>query len=224
MLTNYLLHEKGFVSVERRMKLWEHLGFYNFFQHFQPDANTPSYDKNPQLYKESLPAFREMLTTYNPQILYIYGKHLAEYLRSQRIQGIMYHGVNETPLMDMYEFHYNYIPHGMMSEGQLQNYVKQRLHDINTHETSDVIKISKWLSIAIQKGLLHCDGNDIAVKKTADAAYFGRIMTSVFGISWSEFDSIVNYHHKTLRTSHWEHASQNARSIVNTLANESEIL
>ena len=224
MLTNYLLREKGFISVERRMKLWEHLGFYNFLQHFQPDANTPSYDKNSQLYKESLPAFREMLTTYTPHILYIYSKHLAEYLRGQRIQGIMYHGVNETPLMDVYEFHYNYIPHGMMSEGQLQNYVKQKLHDINTHETSDVIKISKWLSIAIQKGLLHCDGNDIAVKKTADAAYFGRIMTSVFSISWSEFDSIVNYHHKTLRTSHWEHASQNARSIVNTLANELEIL
>lgn len=113
MLTNYLLHEKGFVSAERRMKLWEHLGFYNFFQHFQPDADTPSHNDKFQLYKDSLPAFREMLTTCYPQVLYIYSKHLAEFLRSQRIQGIMYHGVNETPLMSVYEFHYNYIPHGM---------------------------------------------------------------------------------------------------------------
>lgn len=85
MLTNYLLREKVFISVERRMKLWEHLGFYNFLQHFQPDADTPSHNDKFQLYKDSLPAFREMLTTCYPQVLYIYSKHLAEFLRSQRI-------------------------------------------------------------------------------------------------------------------------------------------
>lgn len=224
MLTNYLLREKGFISVERRMELWEHLGFYNFLQHFQSDANTPTYNDNPQLYKESLPAFREMLTTCNPQVLYVYNKHLAEFLRSQRIHGLTYYGVNETALMDVYEFHYNYLPHGIMSEKQLQNYVRQKLHNVNTFETSDITKMAKWLSDTIKKGILRCDGNDIYVRKTADAAYLGRIMTAVFDISWSEFDSIVNYHHKTLRTTHWEHASQNARSIVNTLANRMEIL
>lgn len=219
MLTNYLLHEKGFISIERRNDLWKHLGFYNFCQHFQQDADTPSYDENSQLYKESLPAFREMLTTYNPQVLYIYSKQLAEFMHSQHIQGIMYHGVSETALMDVYEFHYNYIPHGMMSEEQLQDYAKAKLHNINAHETHDIIKIAKWLRYTVQKGILHCDGNSISVRRTADAAYLGRIMTAVFGISWSEFDSIVNYQHKTLRTAHWEHASQNARATVDTLAN-----
>lgn len=223
MLTSYLLHEKGYISVEKRMELWEHLGFYNFFQHFQPDANTPNFTDNPELYKEALPTFREMLTDYEPQVMYVYSKPLAEFLRSQRIQGIMYYGVSETALMDVYEFHYNYIPHGMMSEEQLQDYVKQKLHNVSTHDASDATKIAKWLSVAIRKGILHCDGNDIAVKKTADAAYLGRIITSIFGITWAEFDSIVNYPHKTLRTIHWEHASQQARSIIDLLANGLEI-
>lgn len=224
MLTSVLLHVKGYISVEKRMELWEHLGFYSFFQHFQPDANTPNFTDNPELYKEALPTFREMLTKYNPQILYVYSKQLADFLRNQRIQGIMYHGINETPLMDVYEFHYNYIPHGRMSEEQLQNYVKQKLHNVNTHETSDIIKFARWLCVAVQKGILRCDGSDISIRKTADAAYLGRVMTPVFGISWSEFDAIVNYHHKTLRTAHWEHASQNVRNVVNTLANGLEII
>lgn len=220
MLTNYLLHEKGFISVDRRRELWEHLGFCNFLQHFMPDADTPSHNDKLQLYKDSLPAFREMLRMYNPQILYIYSKHLAEFLRSQRIQGLMYHGANETMLIDVYEFHYNYIPHGKMSEEQLQDYVKQKLNGTNTPEALNIKEMAKWLSNAIQKDILRCDGSAVYIRKTADAAYLGRIMTSYFGISWSEFDAIVNYSHKTLRTAHWEHASQKIRTTVDALANE----
>lgn len=220
MLTNYLLHEKGFISVDRRRELWEHLGFCNFLQHFMPDADTPSHNDKLQLYKDSLPAFREMLRMYNPQILYIYSKHLAEFLRSQRIQGLMDHGANETMLIDVYEFHYNYIPHGKMSEEQLQDYVKQKLNGTNTPEALNIKEMAKWLSNAIQKDILRCDGSAVYIRKTADAAYLGRIMTSYFGISWSEFDAIVNYSHKTLRTAHWEHASQKIRTTVDALANE----
>ena len=220
MLTNYLLHEKGFISVDRRRELWEHLGSCNFLHHFMPDADTPSHNDKLQLYKDSLPAFREMLRMYNPQILYIYSKHLAEFLRSQRIQGLMYHGANETMLIDVYEFHYNYIPHGKMSEEQLQDYVKQKLNGTNTPEALNIKEMAKWLSNAIQKDILRCDGSAVYIRKTADAAYLGRIMTSYFGISWSEFDAIVNYSHKTLRTAHWEHASQKIRTTVDALANE----
>ena len=220
MITNYLLHEKGFISVDRRRELWEHLGFCNFLQHFMPDADTPSHNDKLQLYKDSLPAFREMLRMYNPQILYIYSKHLAEFLRSQRIQGLMYHGANDTMLIDVYEFHYNYIPHGKMSEEQLQDYVKQKLNGTNTPEALNIKEMAKWLSNAIQKDILRCDGSAVYIRKTADAAYLGRIMTSYFGISWSEFDAIVNYSHKTLRTAHWEHASQKIRTTVDALANE----
>lgn len=219
MVTSYLLHEKGFISVKRRTELWNQLGFYNFIQQFQPDADTPSFDRNPQLYKESLPAFREMLTKYSPQVLYVYSKHLAEFLRSQRIQGLVYHRVNETPLMDVYEFHYNYIPRGMMSEEQFMDYVKAKLHDINAFDTPAIVKIAQWLRYAVQKGILHCDGHNISVRRTADAAYLGRAMTSIFRMPWSDFDSIVNYQHKTLRTVHREHASQNTQTTVDALAN-----
>ena len=220
MITNYLLHEKGFISVDRRRELWEHLGFCNFLQHFMPDADTPSHNDKLQLYKDSLPAFREMLRMYNPQILYIYSKHLDEFLRSHRIKGLMYHGANDTMLIDVYEFHYNYIPHGKMSEEQLQDYVKQKLNGTNTPEALNIKEMAKWLSNAIQKDILRCDGSAVYIRKTADAAYLGRIMTSYFGISWSEFVAILNSSHKTLRTAHCEHASQKIRTTVDALANE----
>lgn len=219
LLTHCLLQEKGFVSAKRRMELWNHLGFYNYLQHFQADADTPACNNNPELYKDSLPAFREMLMTCNPQVLHVFSKHLAEFLHSQRIKGLMFHGVDETPLTNVYEFHYNYIPHGMMSEKQLQDYVKERLHDTSGLETSDIERIAQWLRYAVQKGVLHCDGTNVTVRRTADAAYLGRAMTSGFAMSWSEFDTIVNYRHRTLRTAHWEHASQNARASVDALAN-----
>lgn len=219
MLTGYLLREKGFISIERRAELWSHLGFYNFIQHFQPDADTPSHSDNMQLYKDSLPAFREMLRVYAPQVLYIYSWQLAEFLRSQRIQGFMYHGADETALMDVYEFHYNYIPHGMMSEEQLRDYVNQRLHNVSPTDASDIARMAQWLGFAMKSGILRCDGCNIAVRRTADAAYLGRAMTSIYGISWAAFDSIVNYRHRTLRTAHWEHASQNARTTIDALAN-----
>lgn len=60
MLTNYLLREKGFISLERRMKLWEHLGFYNFLQHFQPRQR---YNFSARLLCTTIRFFRMLLLT-----------------------------------------------------------------------------------------------------------------------------------------------------------------
>ncbi len=216
MLTSFLLQEKGFVSIERRQELWDHLGFYNFFQHFQPDADTPSPDDNLQLFRDGLAAFRELLTKYEPQTLIVYSRQLAAFLRSQRMEGLMFYRKEETPVVDIYIFHYNYLPHSKLSESQIRGLVEKSLaHRRFSAETLQ--KLTHWLATAIGKGIIACDENGIMVKKTADAAYLGRAMTAVFDLTWAEYDSLMNYTHKTLRNAHREHASANSIETIDAL-------
>ena len=219
MLTSFLLQEKGFVSMERRQELWDHLGFYNFFQHFQPDADTPSPEDNPQLFRDGLGAFREMLTKYEPQSVIVYSRQLANYLKSQRMEGLMFYRKEETPIIDIYIFHYNYLPHSKLTESQIRALVEKSL----AHRrfcAEKLQKIANCLAKAIAKGIIASDENGIIVKKTADAAYLGRIMTGAFDLTWAEYDSLMSYTHKTLRNAHREHASANVRKIIDALVIE----
>lgn len=219
ILTSFLLQEKGFVSIERRQELWDHLGFYNFFPHFQPDSDTPSPDDNPQLFRDGLGAFRQMLSKYEPQMVIVYSRQLAAFLRSQRIEGLMFYRKEETPIVDIYIFHYNYIPHSKLSERQIRELVEKSLAH-RRFSAEKLQKIANCLVKAIGKGIIACDKNGIMVKKTADAAYLGRVMTGVFDLTWAEYDSLMSYAHKTLRNAHREHASANVRMIIDALVIE----
>ena len=52
------------------------------------------------------------------------------------------------------------------------------------------------------------------------AADFPRVMTGVFDLTWAEYDSLMNYNHKTLRNAHREHASANTKKIIDALVIE----
>ncbi len=216
MLTSFLLQEKGFVSMEKRQELWDHLGFYNFFQHFQPDADTPSPDDNPQLFRDGLAAFRELLTKYEPQMLIVYSRQLAAFLRSQRMEGLTFYRKEETPILDIYIFHYNYLPHSKLSESQICALVEKSLAHRNFSKET-LQQLAHCLATAVGHGIIACDENGIMVKKTADAAYLGRVLTGIFDLSWAEYDSLMNYTHKTLRNAHREYASANVRNIIDSL-------
>ena len=218
MLTSFLLQEKGFVAMDSRQELWDHLGFYNYFQHFQPDADTPSPDGNPQLFRDGLGAFREMLTKHKPQTIVVYSQQLAAFLRSQRIEGLSFYRKEETPILDIFIFSYNYIPHTKLTESQILGLVGKSL----AHRRFSVEKlktIAHWVAMAIGHDIIGSDDNGIIVKRTSDAAYLGRAMTAVFDLSWAEFDSLMNYTHKTLRNAHRDYASANAKTIVDALVN-----
>lgn len=219
MLTSFLLQEKGFVSIERRQDLWDHLGFYNFLQHFVPNADTPSPADNPSLYRDGLAAFREMLTKYGPQTVVIYNRQLATFLRRQRIEGLMFFRKEETRIIDVYIFHYNYIPHSKLSEKQILGWVEKNLAH-RAFSTELLQKLTHWFATVIGQGIIACEENGLMIKKTADAAYLGRAMTAVFDLTWSEFDSLMNYTHKTLRNAHREHASANAKKTIDALVND----
>lgn len=218
MLTSFLLQEKGFISMDRRQELWDYLGFYNYFQHFQPEADTPSPDGNPQLFRDGLGAFREMLTKHKPQTIVVYSQQLAAFLRSQRIEGLSFYRKEETPILDIFIFSYNYIPHTKLTESQILGLVGKSL----AHRRFSVEKqktIAHWVAMAIGHDIIGSDDNGIIVKRTSDAAYLGRAMTAVFDLSWAEFDSLMNYTHKTLRNAHRDYASANAKTIVDALVN-----
>ncbi len=216
MLTSFLLQEKGFVSIERRQELWDHLGFYNFFQHFQPDADTPSPDDNPQLSRDGLAAFRELLTKYEPQTLIVYSRQLAAFLRSQRMEGLTFYHKEETPILDIFIFNFNYIPHTKLTENQIFGLVEESLAH-RRFRTEKLKTIAHWFAMAIGHGIIGSDNNGITVKRTSDAAYLGRAMTAVFDLTWAEFDSLMNYTHKTLRNAHREYASANTVTIIDAL-------
>lgn len=216
MLTSFLLQEKGFVSMDKRQELWDHLGFYNFFQHFQPDTDTPSPDDNPQLFRDGLAAFREMITKHKPQKVVVYSRRLAAFLRSQRIEGLTFYREEETPILDIFIFNYNYIPHTKLTESQILGLVEKSLAHRRFSEEK-LKTIAHWFAITIGHGVIGSDDNGITVKRTSDAAYLGRAMTAVFDLTWAEFDSLMNYTHKTLRNAHREYASANAKKIVDAL-------
>ena len=216
MLTNFLLQEKGFVSMDRRQELWDHLGFYNFFQHFQPDADTPSSEDNPQLFRDGLAAFREMLTKHKPQTIVVYSRQLAAFLRSQRIEGLTFYRKEETPILDIFIFSYNYIPHTKLTESQILGFVEKSL--AHRRFSAEKLKtIAHWFATAVGHGIIGSDDKGIMVKRTSDAAYLGRAITAVFDLSWSEYDSLMNYTHKTLRNAHREYASANTVKIIDAM-------
>lgn len=216
MLTGFLLQEKGFVSMDRRQELWDHLGFFNFFQHFQPDAGTPSPDDNAQLFRDGLGAYREMLTKHKPQKIVVYSRQLAAFLRSQRIEGLTFYRKEETPILDIFIFSYNYIPHAKLTESQILGFVEKSL--AHRRFSAEKLKtIAHWFATAIGHGIIGSDDKGIMVKRTSDAAYLGRAITAVFDLSWSEYDSLMNYTHKTLRNAHREYASANTVKIIDAM-------
>ncbi len=216
MVTSFLLQEKGFVSIERRQELWDHLGFYNFFQHFQSDADTPSPEEHSLLFRDGLGAFREMLTKHKPQTIVVYSRQLAAFLRSQRIEGLTFYRKEETPILDIFIFSYNYIPHAKLTESQILGFVEKSL--AHRRFSAEKLKtIALWLATAIGHGIIGADNNGITVKRTSDAAYLGRAMTAVFDLTWPEFDSLMNYTHKTLRNAHRDYATTNAKKIIDAL-------
>ncbi len=131
----------------------------------------------------------------------------------------MFYRKEETPIVDIYIYHYNYIPHSKLSEGQIRELVEKTLAHRRI-SAEKLQKIANCLVKAIGKGVIACDENGIMVKKTADAAYLGRVMTGVFDLTWAEYDSLMNYNHKTLRNAHREHASANTKKIIDALVIE----
>ena len=107
--TKYLLHEQDGVTAERREWLWEHLCFYNFMQCFRPGSRTPAPADAPHLYDAALPAFKQVLADLRPQYLYVWSRHLADYLRTKHIEGLTYVRQTDMQAMNVHVFSYNCI-------------------------------------------------------------------------------------------------------------------
>lgn len=73
--------------------------------------------------------------------------------------GIL-HTFDDYSVIDRQKFdgeksqYYNYIPHGMLSEEQLRDYVNQRLHNVSPTDASDIARMAQWLGIAMKSGIL----------------------------------------------------------------------
>lgn len=191
--TKYLLHEQDGVTAERREWLWEHLCFYNFMQCFRPDSRTPAPADAPHLYDAALPAFKQVLADLRPQYLYVWSRHLADYLRSKHIEGLTYVRQTDMQAMNVHVFSYNCILSHGITESQLSLCIAARLTDDLAIDKATCEALMGYLRQCLQAGYLDCDGHTLTIcrgKKKA-MAYLCRMLCRALDLTWHHFDALL---------------------------------
>ena len=79
--THSILHQRTHLGPQVREELWEHLAFYNFIQHYLPDAVEDfSYERWKDRLMEDLPAFAQVLEELRPDVLFVWTEALRRLL------------------------------------------------------------------------------------------------------------------------------------------------
>ena len=73
-----VIEAKGYINLDIRREFWNRLAFYNFFQFFLPQTNTPYYWKNEDLFKKQFPPFESVVEKLSPNIIVIWGSQLRD--------------------------------------------------------------------------------------------------------------------------------------------------
>ncbi len=207
--TKYLLHERDNVTFERREELWAHLGFYNFMQCFRPDSATPPYAAAPHLYDTALPAFRQLLREYRPQLLYVWGRELAAYLRQAEVAGLEYVRETDMQAMVVHIFSYNFHPYGNVSTEQLQVSIAHSLQGHLAVDDATFRHLYLYIRHALREGLITCDGQHLSVRsgKKKSVAYLCRMLCRSLDLHWNHFDALFSIGpHTSLRHAHYADA------------------
>lgn len=221
--TKYMLHERDNVTFERREELWAHLGFYNFMQCFRPDSATPSYAAAPHLYDSALPAFRQLLTTYRPQLLYVWSRELAAYLRRAEVAGLGYVRETDMQAMTVHIFSYNFHPYGNVSDDSLRSSIADRLQGDLAVDEDTTRRLYQYICHALREGLITCDGQCLSVRsgKKKSVAYLCHMLCRSLDLQWRHFDALFSIGtHTSLRHAHYADAPTRDREKIDAWVNE----
>lgn len=221
--TKYLLKERDNVTFERREELWAHLGFYNFMQCFRPDSATPSYAAAPELYDSALPAFRQLLTVYQPQLLYVWGSELVAYLRQAEVAGLEYVRETDMQAMTVHLFSYNFHPYSNVSAAQLQTSIASSLQGDLAIDEEKSQRLYLYIRHALREGFITCDGKCLSVRssKKKSVAYLSHMLCLSLNMQWQHFDALFGIGtHTSLRHAHYADAPIADREKIDAWVNE----
>lgn len=108
-ISKYLLRTNQHPPGKRLRNLWDHIAFTNFLQDFQCDKSTLSYKRLKKRFDNDLPAFMDVLTGYEPEVIYVFDTAVADCLKANinSIPGLAYLDEDQYWPLPVYRFLYN---------------------------------------------------------------------------------------------------------------------
>jgi hypothetical protein len=71
------------LSKEVKSNFWEHVILHNFFQYYLPNSDELVYEKHKKEYQNAIPALKEVLEEYKPQMVVVCSENLCQALKDK---------------------------------------------------------------------------------------------------------------------------------------------
>ncbi len=82
--TRYMLQAEDSIDEQQKKDFWEHVAFFNFFQHYRQHLTPKPYRGNEREYQAEIPALMALLEELKPQVIYAWTKPLHDALANSK--------------------------------------------------------------------------------------------------------------------------------------------
>lgn len=130
--TKYMVNRDEYkydhLSEEVKSDFWEHVIYHNFFQYYLPNSEEIDYNKNKDKYKEAIPALKEVLETYKPEIVIVWTRNLYLALKDNPIDGLKPYDPKSMSVGSYYaRFSYYTCLDSVPSKKVIEGYLKEKV-------------------------------------------------------------------------------------------------